>query len=201
MVMDLTDSSSWQDAVERFPRHTSREVLSQFLSVSSVPKSLQHFCQMLRKAEARAEEADLHKGSQHLGQDVTIRFHVVADDATFTFEGVKEVAPDFSECNLGILRMPNQPGPIDFLCPGKCGIFGVCCEGIPKQVNFVVDERMASSKGSNAVLSYSHHFFSNFGLSEEDVELYCDNDSGQNKNNLVMSFKSSLKWKMYMYTV
>ena len=48
MVVDLTDSSSWQDAVERFPGHTSREVLSQFLSVSlglqsSVPKSLQHF--------------------------------------------------------------------------------------------------------------------------------------------------------------
>ena len=30
---------------------------------------------------------------------------------------------------------PMQPGPIYFLTPRKCGIFGVCCEGIPKQVN------------------------------------------------------------------
>ena len=29
---------------------------------------------------------------------------------------------------------PMQPGPIYFLAPRKCGIFGVCCEGIPKQV-------------------------------------------------------------------
>ena len=29
---------------------------------------------------------------------------------------------------------PMQPGPIYFLVPRKCGIFGVCCEGIPKQV-------------------------------------------------------------------
>ena len=30
---------------------------------------------------------------------------------------------------------PMQPGPIYFLTPRKCGLFGVCCEGIPKQVN------------------------------------------------------------------
>ena len=27
-----------------------------------------------------------------------------------------------------------QSGPIYFLVPRKCGIFGVCCEEIPKQV-------------------------------------------------------------------
>ena len=32
---------------------------------------------------------------------------------------------------------PMQPGPIYFLVPRKCGIFGVCCEGIPKQVNYI----------------------------------------------------------------
>jgi len=29
---------------------------------------------------------------------------------------------------------PLQPGPIYFLTPRKCAIFGVCCEAIPRQV-------------------------------------------------------------------
>ena len=31
---------------------------------------------------------------------------------------------------------PLQPGPIYFLVPRKCGIFGVNCEALPQQVNF-----------------------------------------------------------------
>ena len=38
------------------------------------------------------------------------------------------------------------------------------------------------SKGSNAVISYIHHFFMTFGLGERRVHLHCDNCSGQNKN-------------------
>ena len=29
---------------------------------------------------------------------------------------------------------PLQPGPMYFLTPRKCAIFGVCCEGVPRQV-------------------------------------------------------------------
>jgi hypothetical protein len=43
---------------------------------------------------------------------------------------------------------PMQPCPIYFLTPRKCGLFGVCCEGIP-QVNYLIDEGMSSSKGSS----------------------------------------------------
>ncbi|KAL5013745.1 hypothetical protein ScPMuIL_008015 [Solemya velum] len=53
---------------------------------------------------------------------------------------------------------PLQPGPIYILFPRKCGIFGVCYEGIPKQVNFLVDEAHSISKGSNTVVSYLHFF-------------------------------------------
>ena len=35
---------------------------------------------------------------------------------------------------------PLQPGPIYFLTPRKCTIFGVNCEAIPRQVNFLTDE-------------------------------------------------------------
>ena len=48
---------------------------------------------------------------------------------------------------------PMQPGPLYFLVPRKVGIFGVCMEGIPWQVNYLIDESHCSSKGSNAVIS------------------------------------------------
>ena len=54
---------------------------------------------------------------------------------------------------------PLQPGPIYFLVPRKVGLFGVCCEGLPKQVNFLIDEAHLISKGSNAVNSFLHYVF------------------------------------------
>ena len=81
---------------------------------------------------------------------------------------------------------PMQPGPLYFLVPRKCGIFGVCCEGLPKQMNFLIDEAHLISKGSNAVVSYLHYFFDRFGLGETHADLHCDNCSGQNKNRFVL---------------
>ena len=81
---------------------------------------------------------------------------------------------------------PLQPGPLYFLVPRKVGLFGVCCEGIPKQVNYLIDEAHLISKGSNAVVSYLHIFFENFGLGETNLQLHCDNCSGQNKNRFVL---------------
>jgi hypothetical protein len=42
---------------------------------------------------------------------------------------------------------PLQPGPMYFLTPRKCGVFGVCCEALPRQVNYLIDEGMAIDKG------------------------------------------------------
>lgn len=81
---------------------------------------------------------------------------------------------------------PLQPGPVYFLVPRKCGVFGVCCEGIPQQVNYLIDEAHCSSKGSNAVISYLHHFFGHYGLGERHLQLHCDNCSGQNKNRYML---------------
>ena len=55
---------------------------------------------------------------------------------------------------------PLQPGPIYFLVPRKVGLFGVCCEGVPRQVKFLTDEAHLFSKGANAVTSYLHYFLS-----------------------------------------
>lgn len=78
---------------------------------------------------------------------------------------------------------PMQPGPIYFKTPRKCGIFGVMCEGIPQQVNFLIDESACAGKGANATISYVHYFLENHGLGETNAHFHADNCSGQNKNN------------------
>ncbi len=70
---------------------------------------------------------------------------------------------------------PLQPGPVYFLT----AIFGVCDEGIPRQINYLID-------GDNTVISLLHHFFENHGLGETHVHLHADKCVGQNKNNTVI---------------
>ncbi|ESP02021.1 hypothetical protein LOTGIDRAFT_157152 [Lottia gigantea] len=81
---------------------------------------------------------------------------------------------------------PMQPGPLYFLVPRKVEIFGVCCEGIPKQVNFLVDEGHLISKGSNAVISYMDFYFDHYGIGETVANLHCNNCSSQNKNRCMI---------------
>ncbi|CAL1548193.1 unnamed protein product, partial [Lymnaea stagnalis] len=87
---------------------------------------------------------------------------------------------------------PLQPGPIYFLVPRKVGIFGICAEAIPQQMNYLIDEGMTSGKGSNMVISLLHHVLENFGFGEKRIELHCDNCSGQNKNRFVLFY---LAWR------
>lgn len=54
---------------------------------------------------------------------------------------------------------PMQSGPISFKVLRKVGIFGVCCEALPRQVNFLIDEAGSVGKGANATISYLHYFF------------------------------------------
>ena len=53
---------------------------------------------------------------------------------------------------------PLQPGPIYFLTPRKAAIFGVCCEAIPRQVNFIIDGASDTGKGVNTVVSMLDFF-------------------------------------------
>ena len=87
---------------------------------------------------------------------------------------------------------PLQPGPIYFLTPRKCIIFGVHCEDLPRQVNFLIDEAGDCGKGSNSVISMLHYFFSNHALGEMEVFLTADNCSEHNKNNIMLSY---LAWR------
>ena len=86
-----------------------------------------------------------------------------------------------------------QPGPIYFLTPRKCSVFGVHCEAIPRQINFLTDESGEVGKGANSVISRLHYFFDAHGLGETDVYLHADNCTGQNKNNAVIDY---LMWRV-----
>ena len=87
---------------------------------------------------------------------------------------------------------PLQPGPIYFLTPRKCAIFGVCCEAIPRQINYLIDEASNTGEGSNTIVSLLHHFFQVHGPGEREVHLHADNCVGQNKNNTMLQY---LLWR------
>lgn len=53
---------------------------------------------------------------------------------------------------------PQQPGPIYFKTSRKCGLLGICCEGLPRQINYLIDEAVMTGKGANATITYVHDF-------------------------------------------
>lgn len=81
-----------------------------------------------------------------------------------------------------------QVGPIYFKTPRKAQLFGICCEGIPRQTNYLIDEADFPDKDANTVISLLDHFFRYHGLGEKHVYLTADNCVGQNKNNAVLHY-------------
>ncbi|XP_053378951.1 uncharacterized protein LOC123554942 [Mercenaria mercenaria] len=83
-----------------------------------------------------------------------------------------------------------QVGPLYFKTPRKCGCFGVCCESSGSQIFYLVDEMysVAVGRGANSVVSMVHHHFQHHGYGEKNVSLHMDNCTGQNKNNVVISY-------------
>lgn len=98
---------------------------------------------------------------------------------------------DFAQ-QIHIPSNPMQPGPIYLKTPRKCGIFGVMCEAVPQQVNYLIDEASDVGKGANTTISYVHRYFQNHGIGEMRVHRHADNCSGQNKNNCFLWY---LAWR------
>ena len=110
------------------------------------------------------------------------------EDVDFAFErepcsynGAVHYSYDYAQ-QLHYPSNPYQPGPIYFKTPRKCGLFGVCCEAIPRQVNFLIDESVLTGKGANSTISYVHYFFERYGLGETHAQVHADNCGAQNKN-------------------
>ena len=109
-----------------------------------------------------------------------------------SFSGTIHYSFDYAQ-QVHFPSNPMQPGPIYFKIPRKCGIFGVMCEAVPRQVNYLIDEAAVCGKGANATISYVHHYFTRHGLGETDVHLHADNCAGQNKNNYFLWY---LAWRI-----
>lgn len=109
-----------------------------------------------------------------------------------SFDGKAHYSFDFAQ-QLQYPANPLQPGPIYFKVPRRCGLFGVHCEPLGKQVNFLIDEGVSVGKGADCVISLLHFFFENFGLGEVTVHLHADNCSGQNKNSAMLQY---LLWRV-----
>ena len=69
----------------------------------------------------------------------------------------------------------------------------MCCEAIPRQVNYLIDEAVDMGKGSNAIVSMLHHYFVHHALGEKKVHLHADNCGGQNKNATMVQY---LLWRV-----
>ena len=90
---------------------------------------------------------------------------------------------------------PLQPGPNYFLVPRKRTVFGVACEPLPRQINFLTDEVGDCGKGANIVISRLDYFFSHHGSGGSDVFLHAENCTGQNKNNCMMQYWCTITTK------
>lgn len=81
-----------------------------------------------------------------------------------------------------------QVGPIYFKTCRKAQLFGVCCEAVPLQLNYLIDEADFYNKGANTVISLLDHFFITHSLGESSVSLTADNCGSQNKNNAMIHY-------------
>ena len=141
----------------------------------------------------------------HLAQAKAERegYRKACEDAEETFNSMREhfnFTESHSSCSLNKTMHysfdyaqqvhypsnPMQPGPIYFKTPRKYGIFGVFCEAVPRQVNFLIDEAVAVGKGANPTISYVHYFRQQHGLGETDFHFHADNCGGQNKNSFFL---------------
>lgn len=61
-------------------------------------------------------------------------------------------------------------------------MFGVNCEALPRQINFLTDEVGDCNKGANGVVSRLRYFLETHSLGVTKAHLHADNCTGQNKN-------------------
>jgi len=129
---------------------------------------------------AITEQNYYHEQCKMAANDYTILTDdhaLLSQNKPCSFDGVAHYSWDYAQ-QTQYPHNPFQPGPIYFKTPRKCGIFGVCNDGINAQINYLIDEVMATGKGANATISYVHHFLTKYGLGEKRGLFHADNCSG-----------------------
>ena len=91
---------------------------------------------------------------------------------------------DFAQ-NVLIPHHSRQVGPLYFMSPRKVQIFGVRLDGIPLQLNYLIDEHQsigpdgANTHVPNSVISMLDHTLTQYGLGEKICKLHSDNCGGK----------------------
>ena len=114
------------------------------------------------------------------------------DGVSLPYEGTIHYSFDYAQ-NVMYPSNPQQPGPAYFKSARKCGIFGIACEPLAFQVNYLIDEDDDPGKGANSTVSMLHHFLETYGIGEQHLRLHADNFVVQNKNNIIMGY---LVWRI-----
>ena len=108
------------------------------------------------------------------------------------YGGILHYSFDYAQ-NVHYPSNPQQPGPAYFKSLCRRGIFGVTCEPLGIQVNYLVDEDDDNGKEANATISLLEHFLHEHGVQERDLSLHAENCIGQNKNYIFMQY---LLWRV-----
>ena len=133
------------------------------------------------------KERDFYKDAVRRCKDSLKNSNIdlLKEQTACSFSGTVHYSYDYAQ-HVHYPSNPQQPGRIYFKTPRKCGLFGICCEGLPRHINYLIDESVTTGKGANATISYIHDFFSTQGAGETDVHIHADNCAAQNKNNYVI---------------
>jgi len=116
--------------IANLPEEEKMQVLGEQLDhLRTVEEERKHYNQLVKEAKTAAAAAGITSPSRHTPNSLPMTCH-------YSFDFAQQVHLPSS---------PLQPGPIYFLVPRKCGIFGVCAEGLPQQINYLIDEGMSSS--------------------------------------------------------
>lgn len=87
--------------------------------------------------------------------------------------------------NVLIPHHSRQVRPLYFMSPRKIQIFGVRLDGIPVQLNYLIDEHQSigpdgtHTHGPNTVISLLDHTLTKYSLGEKICKLHSDNCGGR----------------------
>lgn len=169
-------------------RISGRANVSEDEKMAAVAQHSDHLNKAKRERELYNSAVDQRKKVL----DENLAISLVTPNSPCSLEGAVHYSFDYAQ-QIHFPSNPQQPGPIYFETLRKCGIFGVCCEALPRQINYLIDESLVMGKGANAAISYLHDFLQNHGAGEKVAHFHADNCGGQNKNNYVLWY---LCWRI-----
>ena len=128
----------------------------------------QNITQIMRSAnlseEAKSER--LQDAEEHL-QLAKIEHELYKIEECKTSTTIMHYSFDYAQQVLFL----QKPGLAFFQTARKCQIFGIACEPLGKQVNYLIDEAQVVGLEANATISMLDHCLKNYGQKED--HFYC----------------------------